>query len=475
MMTGAQQISIPLNMVGGTNFGRYSKISDEQTFNMIVSKTGDQQWLVPYAGYANVKTIDDLGTGRGIFTSVRFGHMVIVINNKVYICDNALNIAEIGTLHTNEGTVYIDENDGQQIAICDQQYLYIYNYSTNTFTTVTLDFTPAYIAFQDGYFIAPVKGQPRWRLSAANDGTSWPASPENVGTFQTKPDNAKACIRFPGRGNLLFVMGGTVTEPWIDTGTGTFPYQRSSSYNIDYGCLNADTIAVSDTFIVWLGVNEKSGPAIMMSEGGTVKQISNEGLNFKFSQLNDPTKCSAFLFKQDGHLLYQFTFYDPEDNISYVYDFNTGYFFSLTDPDMNMHIAKRVAFFNNTYYFVSFIDGDLYELNSSYDTADGKSMQCIRIPPPIRFPDNKRYVMTNINFIIEQGDVHATQRVDLSMSLDGGISFGNQVSKTLNAFARRPNKFDFYQLGSANDCTFQYRFEGKGRFVVGEGTLSVFK
>ena len=39
--------TIPLDLVGGNKFGRYKKVSVEQTFNMMVSDDA----LVDYAGY----------------------------------------------------------------------------------------------------------------------------------------------------------------------------------------------------------------------------------------------------------------------------------------------------------------------------------------------------------------------------------------------------------------------------------------
>ncbi len=41
---------MPLDIVGSTKFGRYPKISVEQTWNMIIS----DGFLVPFAGYLKV-------------------------------------------------------------------------------------------------------------------------------------------------------------------------------------------------------------------------------------------------------------------------------------------------------------------------------------------------------------------------------------------------------------------------------------
>lgn len=477
---GIQQ-DIPLKIVGSTVFGRYPKISVEQTYNMIMS----DGFLVPYAGYKNVKNLSGSYSGRGIFNSVRLGKLIAVVGNLVFAISSDLTFASIGTIDTFSGDVFITENDAEQIVICDKRDLYVYAYSSNSFSKVTVsdDFIPGYVDYQDGYAIVPIlpaNNPPtqaaEWRLSALNNANSWPAGANNVGRFQTKPDSPVACVRMPGRPGQLFVMGKTVTEPWSNRGGQLFPYFRSSSYNIDYGCLNPATIATGDKFVIWLGVNEKSGPVIMYSDGGDPQHISTDGIDFKFAQLTNPSNSFGFLFKQDGHLIYQFTF--PDDNLSYAYDFNTQKFFTLCDENMNYHPALRVAYFNNTYYFVSANDGNLYELNTkytNYDYGDDRVFEIprIRITPTFRLPDSSPFTANNNGFVIEQGYDTSEARVDLSISNNGGYTFSNYVGMDMNPIGYARNRFYYWGLGRANEITEQYRFWGFGRFVCGDGTRSI--
>jgi hypothetical protein len=463
---------IPLDIVGSTAFGRYNKISNAQTWNMIIS----DNWLVPYAGYKSIVNLGEKnGGGRGLFNSARSGKLIVVIYDSVYTIDASFIYTKIGEIDTFSGDVFIDENDAKQIAICDKKDIWIYNYNLNTFTKASIDFTPGYIAFQDGYFISPDSSNPKWRLSALNDGISWPAAPANIGLFQTKPDNVVACVRLPGRGNNLLVMGKTVSELWINVGYYLFPYQRTSGFNIDYGCLNPATIASGENFVVWIGSNEKSGPVIMYSSGGDIKQISTDGINFRLSKLKHPEEAYAFLFKQDGHLIYQFTFPHPDDNASYAYDFNTDKFFNLCDENMNFHIAKRVVAFANSYYFVSFNDSNVYELNSEYTTLDGKEAVRIRIGQTIRLPDTSPFIVNNMVFPIEQGDSSSIQRVDVSISTDGGESFGNIIGYTLNPLGVRQNRLVSWVKTRCNEFTPQFRFWGDSRFVMTNGVMSIYQ
>jgi len=98
--SAARYKDIPLKLVGGTHFGRYPKMSNEQTWNMIIS----DEWLVPFAGYKNVITIDPLGQGRAIYASTKNNKMFAVIDSNVYIISPTLNyITAIGTLATTAG------------------------------------------------------------------------------------------------------------------------------------------------------------------------------------------------------------------------------------------------------------------------------------------------------------------------------------------------------------------------------------
>jgi hypothetical protein len=483
---------MPLKIVGSSTFGRYPKISSEKTYNMFES----DGWLVPYSGYEKVRQ-HPLGLeGRGIFYSSILDDMIAVFDaivyrlNVVYTPSStnpfSFNPVKVGTLDTDVGDVYITENNGGQVAISDNINIYIYSANGATpFQKATLDFIPGYITFHDTRFLCAVRSDPTrgnatntWRLSDFNNGLSWPNDAAHVGLLQTKPDNVVAVVRFPSRGNMIFVMGATVTEPWFDVGYQLFPYQRNTSFNIDYGCVSPATIASMDEVVVWLGKNEKSGPVILVSDGGPPEKISTDGIDYLLSNIDAPADSEAFIYRQDGHLFYHINFYT--DNFSLYYDFNTKQFYNASDENMNYFIAKDVAFYNNQYYFVSRNNGFLYAFDTIYTTYDGEEIPRIRTCNTIRFQDYFR--VTDLGFTIEQGvtnydyQVNGTPilpRVDLSISTDGGESFGNYISQTLNPIGKKINKLQWWQLGMANDFTPQFRFWGMGRFVVNNGIVNI--
>lgn len=546
----------PLNVVGSSTFGRYPKISIEKTYNMFMS----DNFMVPYSGYniaINSNRLLNGKSGRGIHTSIKLQRLVSVIDSNVFLIN--INFQQnrtqqftsqailIGTLLTNTGVVYIKENNKPQITISDGVAIYVYDPTlTPNFQIAPIDFIPGYITFHDTYILATAQNTNEWRLSGNNNSLSFPNDAQHVGEIQTKPDNIQAVVRFPSRGNMIFVMGETVTESWFDTGAQLFPYQRNNQFNIDYGCLNPATVAYSDEIVVWLAVNETSGPIIMYSNGGMPQKITDDGFDYVFSQLTAPEDAQGFIYRQDGHLFYHLNFYT--DNLSLFYDFNTKKIYHASDQNLNYFIAGQLAFFNNQYYFVSKNSGNIYALDTIYtiyqDTDSNGNIINNEIPrfrscKNIRLPSQEYFVINDIGFTIETGEtdyqqqyvsdnyivtqdgnkvitqgnsiflvtqdgnfittqngntivmqqtdstdfnyiisnqaeyLYSTPRVDLSMSYDGGASFGHDFPYVLNSIGQRRNRLNWWQCGMGNDCVTLFKFWGMGRFVVTDGIANL--
>lgn len=513
---------IPAGIVGANTFGRYPKISQEQTWNMLIS----DECLVPYAGYKNVLTEAPTAEGRGIYVSSRGNLMVAVWGSSAYVINASVTTAtNIGNLGNSSGDVFIAENNNGEIAISDgtNKTIYVYNWLTapaGPVTAVTVPAsTPGYISFQDGFLILADTSSNAWYLSKLNDALTWTGAGTYQGALQGKPDTVQAAVPVPGGGNSLLLLGHTIGEPWQNIGAALFPYQRNSTNNVDYGCLNASSIASLDNFIFWLASNDVAGASIMIYSGGQAARISTDGIDFKLANLSNPSNCTGFLFRQDGHIIYQFTF--PDDNLSYAYDMNTKKFFTVSDEDANYHIARNVVFFNNKYYFVSLNGGNLFEFGTQFTDIENspddiQQIPRIRITPPLRLPSQRYFIMRSLGFTIENGQPNtiintgtiqnegfnlatedladiltedglflaeefnvlptvsyqiASEIVDLSISRDGAESFGSHIQIPMNALGLRKSRFIFQRLGQANDATFQIRFLGFGRFVVVDNGL----
>jgi hypothetical protein len=263
----------------------------------------------------------------------------------------------------------------------------------------------------------------------------------------------------------------------------------------------------------------------MVSTGSGFQRLSTDGIDFKLADVQFPEDSYGFFYKSDGHVLYQLTFFNPVDNFTLVYDFNTKLFFYATDENMNFHIAESVAYFNDTYYFVDISSGSVFELNSSYTSYDYTLPSPILInpnPPQIneiprmricntmRQTDASPFIANSLAFTIDQGNdtyfpgsiiynlstedgqILTTEapygyvgqqliteqdvdpyvpRIDMSISKDGGNSFGSFTSVDMYSVGNRLNRVTFWKLGRVNDLVVQFRFWSKSSVTVSNGVL----
>ncbi len=396
-------------------------------------------WLVNYAGYK--KILSPAGTiaqGRGLFHSTRSDVMVAVIGGNVYVIDKTLGVTQVtgpDTLATESGEIVMDENLNAQVAIVDGLNAYILNltlpYTLTKQTGGPLDPTvgppalpaqliPNYVAFHDTFFLIG-------NANTTANGAQWYAysyaSPTTISmttqlALQTKPDYAVAIKPIPSQGNSVLVFGTTVCEIQVNVG-GAQNYRRQSTINVDFGCLSIATIASSDQYIVWLGVNQSNSPAIMVFHGQSAVPISTDGIDFVLGRIQFPADSTALFYRQDGHLCYQLTFFNPVDNLTLAYDFQTQKFFHLSDQKENFHPAVQAVYFNNTTYFLSLVNGSIYEMNTDITVIDENLVTPIspdydldlvydiprtRICESIRRADSARFIANSFVFTMAQGD-----------------------------------------------------------------------
>ncbi|MES2356267.1 MAG: hypothetical protein V4568_18050 [Pseudomonadota bacterium] len=531
--TGIQQI--PVNVVGSSTYGRFAKISAAKTLNMFISTAGEgdssEAWLVNFPGYKAVLQILTAGEGRGIFRSIRGNFMLAVINANVYRINENLGATLIGALASDSGEVYMDENLNNQICIVDGTNAYIYNHSLApnlTIQSLSGSLVPNYVTYHNTFFLFG-------NGNTTGNGAAWYAysfasattiSQTTQLALQTKPDYAIAVKRIPSQSANVLVFGTAVCEVHQQVG-GIQNYRRVNAISVDYGCLNVSTIDAADQYIAWLGVNEFNAPVIMVYSGQGSATISSDGISYELGKIKFPAQSTAAFVRVDGHLMYQLTFYNEVDNVTYLYDFKTKMFFNLSDQHLNFHPARRYAYFNQKTYFVSLTSTKIYEINPDFTVIDENvsgtdanniyDMQRIRITDTFAQDDSDRFIANRLTLTIEQGtDPDATgaaaqetniitepgftppltdiiteggidivmegastagpaynPRVDLSISTDGAETWSSTVPYYMNLLGYRRNIMNWNRMGAVNTITFKFRFWGRFRFIVNNAYMEI--
>jgi hypothetical protein len=191
-------------------------------------------------------------------------------------------------------------------------------------------------------------------------------------------------------------------------------------------------------------------------------------------------------YRQDGHVFYILTFYNPADNFSIMYDFTTQKFFDLTDWDASFHPARQIAYFNNQIYFVSLKQGSLMVMNGNINSMTPEvgveyEIPRIRITDIIRLPGAERFIANLLSFTIESGvepnvdpaSLTYKPRIDLTMSKSGGQTYSSAVPYYMKPTGQYNNQPRYHQLGQANQLNFQFRFWGLYRFVINNALLEI--
>jgi hypothetical protein len=528
---------IPIIVAGSSTFGVWPKVSLEKTYNMYLS----DEWMIGFPGYKEVALSAAPGEGRAIFRSVRGGFLLAVVGSAVYILNQSITPTFVGTLSSSSGEVFIDENLSQQICLVDGTKAYIYHYDvsnpsaigtltpqTNLVDGMSNIIIPNYVSFHAGFFlIASSSNSPnsfQWYAFVRNSDTTilW----FSTQTISTKPDDAIAVRRLPGRSNNVIVFGSSVCEIHTLTGaqvevaeTGT--YVRVSSYSIDNGCASVSTIAASEETVVWLAVNESNSPVIMVTNGAETKQISTDGIDHLMETIKFPDQSTAFFSRQNGHLFYQLTFFNPQYNLTLAYDFTTNKFFHLSDENLNFHIARDVVYFNKQSYMISLNNAAIYEIGDQFNTYSytedpsdlGFLIPRIRICNTIRKKDSSTFRCGLFTFWIEQGVndyfeesvcngeliteitednivsesglimlaefgscnfIINAPAVDMSFSKTGNENFSNFVRRELQPMSHFRNQIRWHRIGQANELTVQLRFWNFNRMVVSNGVAEVY-
>ena len=234
---------------------------------------------------------------------------------------------------------------------------------------------PSYVTYINTYFLFG-------NANTTNQGSNWDVylpTGDNANTItyqqslqlQTKPDYAIAVKRIPGQSSNVLVFGTSVCEIWTQTASaGLLLFSKNQSVNVDYGCLSIATIASCDQYIAWLGINESNAPVITVFSDQGAGQISTDGINHVLSDLKFPEQSTATFYRKDGHLFYQLTFFNPADNMTLVYDFETKKFYNLSDGNLDHHPAIDVIYFDQQSYFLSLNNSSMYALSTDFTTFD---------------------------------------------------------------------------------------------------------
>lgn len=451
----SQQVSLPFNA--------------ERTINMYAVL--DQQGKKPASLYARpgnflFATLGS-GPGRGGFTATN-GRCFIVSGSEVYeLLASGTGIVR-GNLLTSSDDVTMAEN-GVQLAICDKRDLYIFNYSTNLFQRVVNPNLPsaASVCFLDGYFIvnrSPTSGI--FQISAPYDGFTWAAL--DFATAESLPDSL---LRVGVIFGQLWLFGDLSIEPWNNTGSLSFPFQRvNSSSQLSVGVVAPSTVLEFDNTAFWVGKDKKGSGIVYRADGYSPRRVSTEAIELRLQAAPSISTLRAIAYQEAGHTFYIITGGGMETAL--VYDVSTklwtewAYFNSMGNYELPL-TNDLINAFGKT-IALDRTSGKVYEQSSKYYSDNGDEIACDRIFTHI-FDNGNPFIIKNLTVNFETGVGNTTvtnPKAMLYLSNDGGRTFYTYYEAALGAVGNFLTRVVWWRLGRHRQCTFRVRVTDSVKRVI---------
>lgn len=316
-----------------------------------------------------------------------------------------------------------------------------------------------------------------------------------LGSITAHPGNIVACRTLHRR---LFLFSVNFTEVWENQGIGAnLPFRRNNSLLIEYGTPALGSIATGFDSMFFLS-NDKDGLGAVMQVSGTqAVPISNRALDFvlaSYAQAGQISDARAFLIKENGLIFYQLNF--TAANHTYIYDV------TLSNPqseegklwheketlNFNRDLAQTHGYFNGINYVGSYLSPIIYEIDPSFFTNDGEPIRRMRISRSFVPPGYQRIRIDRFQLDLLQGSIFAqgfipeplelftennlplltedgnnllaeqslevnlpndtAPTVYLSISRDGGQTFGYQIPAPMGQVGQRSFRTVWRKLGT---------------------------
>lgn len=449
-----------IGLVGPTNQQRSLPFDAQRTINLYPVFDDQGKEIAALYGTPGLSLFATAGSGpiRGCFASSN-GRAFVVSGSTLYELDSAGVETSRGTLNTSSGNVTIDENS-TQLFICDGEDGYTLTYSTNAFASVSDgDFPSAgTVTYIGGYFVVNQNDTGKFYISSLNNGTAWDAL--DFATAENSPDALVRVIRAVGQ---LWLFGSQATEIWTITGDASFPFQRISGAETDYGIMAAHTAIEHGGSVFWVGSNKDGDGIVYRAKGFSPQRISTEAIELRIKSATDKENMRAYSYQQDGHDFYVLTGGGLETTL--VYDLSTNIWHERSylnlQGEHEQHLASDIMFVFDKHLVGDRRNGKVYQLSMNVYSDNSDEIARDRIFTHLSDEGQRiRYNSLEIGFetgVGLQSGQGSSPLVSLRLSKDGARTWSDTYTASIGAVGQYQTKVCFRRLGIAEQMTFWIR------------------
>ena len=442
---------VPLNITGGSYQSRSRPLSAQVTRNFYPElqdspSTQERYVLQSFPGY---KVFGTPGSSNSVDRGMLFHQGVLhkISGINLYTVDSSGAHTLRGTIIGSLPCVLTGFSSTVLIATGEGR-LYVSNGTTVVETTdVDLE-SPTSVAHLNQRAIVNGSGA-RFAVSAVGDSTDF-----NALDYATAESNADDLVRVYVFDQRLLLFGEETLEPWFNSYVGRPPFDRIEGGIMTVGLASRMSVANNDTFFYFLADDRRVYRGI-----GSVQPVSNIAISNAFEGYTTVNDAIGFCFTLQGQNFYQLTF--PTEDHTWVYSEAVSQWFELSrSGSTGRALSNSYAFAYSKHLVGDYNSSIIYELDVDTFTENGSPITRVRDTGPLHGgllgAPGSEIELNRFELILERGvgliiGQGADPVIMLSLSIDGGQTFGTEIWAHIGESAQFMKKVEWHGLGRASE------------------------
>jgi len=423
----------------------------------IISETGDSKSVSALRCVPGLTEFTTIG-GGGIRGGIESGNRAFFVSGTEFyevFTDGTSTLR--GTLSTSTSIVSMEENP-TQIMIIDDQYGYIFNRTTNTFTQISdVDFPVCSdLTFQDGYFIVTKTDSAQFHISALNNGLTWAAL--DFTTVESSPDDLVGC---KSDSSNLWMFGTKSTEVYQNTGALAFPFTKILGASIETGCAAQGTIQEIDNALIWLGTDENGDSIVWRSNGYNAQRISTQAIERKIAEGSNFNESYGWVYHERGHAFYMLQVKGLTTTLCLdlaTMMWHERVYRNPATADEEQHRGSCHLFFNKKHLVGDRETNQIFQMSLDFYSDNGSPLVKKRTSPHY---DQGKALITHSQFELDMevgvGTVSGqgvNPKISMKYSDDGGHTWSSDLVRNIGAIGKYNTRVRWNKLGRSRDRVY---------------------
>lgn len=259
----------------------------------------------------------------------------------------------------------------QQLLLASGGIAYVFNLQTNVLTAIpgaTFAGLVNQVAICSSFFIVTIRDSKAFYVSGADDATDWVTNGEAL--IDSFPDNIISVKVVHQEINFKSATTGV----WYYPSGNVFPFDVVQGTVIDSGTPSANTDALLNNTVFWLGSDPRGQGKVYFANGYAPQRVSNFAVELAIQSYARIDDSVAFSYQEDGHEFY--VMYFPTPSTTWVYDVLTGMWHERDSWDDISGTYKAARYQCHMFIFGRHLVGDwatdlVYEMHNPIENADG--------------------------------------------------------------------------------------------------------